>query len=55
MEPTEGAPKQIWTRLVQGRIVSSAGPWRSSGDGGGLRVTSQTKDARGIAMNSISY
>jgi protein ImuB len=32
VEPTEGTPKQIWTRLVQGRILDCAGPWRSSGD-----------------------
>ncbi len=32
MEPTQGTPQQIWTRLVQGRIVNCAGPWRSSGD-----------------------
>jgi protein ImuB len=32
VEPTQGTPQQIWTRLVQGRIVNCAGPWRSSGD-----------------------
>jgi protein ImuB len=32
VEPTQGQPKQLWTRLVQGRIVNIAGPWRSSGD-----------------------
>jgi len=37
VEPAEGIPKQIWTRpvrgqMVRGRILSSAGPWRSSGD-----------------------
>ena len=32
VEPTEGIPKQLWTRRVQGKILSIAGPWRSSGD-----------------------
>lgn len=32
VEPAEGQPQQIWTRLVQGRIVNIAGPWRSNGD-----------------------
>lgn len=32
VEPREGIPRQLWTRLVQGRILNSAGPWRSSGD-----------------------
>jgi protein ImuB len=32
VEPVQGMPQQIWTRLVQGRIVNCAGPWRSSGD-----------------------
>jgi len=32
VEPSKGAPKQLWTRLVQGQIVNCAGPWRSSGD-----------------------
>lgn len=32
VEPAQGQPKQIWTRLVQGRVLNAAGPWRSSGD-----------------------
>ncbi len=32
VEPAQGQPQQIWTRLVQGRVVNIAGPWRSSGD-----------------------
>ena len=32
VEPAQGQPQQIWTRMIQGRIVNIAGPWRSSGD-----------------------
>ncbi len=32
VEPAQGQPKQLWTRLVQGQIVNIAGPWRSNGD-----------------------
>lgn len=32
VEQSEGIPKQLWTRRVQGSILSIAGPWRSSGD-----------------------
>lgn len=28
----KGGPKQIWTRVVRGRVLNCAGPWRSSGD-----------------------
>ncbi len=31
VEP-ENSPKQIWTRLVRGRVLNCSGPWRSSGD-----------------------
>ena len=32
VEPAEGIPQRLWTRRVQGRVLESAGPWRSSGD-----------------------
>ncbi len=32
VEPRQGMPQQVWTRSIQGRILNSAGPWRSSGD-----------------------
>jgi len=28
----KGGPKQIWTRVMRGRVLNCSGPWRSSGD-----------------------
>jgi protein ImuB len=32
VETQAGTPKQIWTRMVRGRVRQIAGPWRTSGD-----------------------
>ena len=49
VEIIEGVPKRLWSRVAQGEIIQSSGPWRSSGDW--WRPDAWDRDEWDLALN----